>query len=250
MSRIKCAPMFSKAQVSLDRQKPPSIWPSDSGRRPFLSRTAYRLFSVRIKKANAPSSRRQAAVIFSSSVPRPALDHMQQDLAVGGALKDAAAAFQRVLQLGRVDDLAVVHCGKAADAAPRHQRLDVLDFAAAGRTVAHMPDRAAAGQGFQITRTECFGEQPPFPYGNGCPVHPPRRCRRPPARGAAAHAGRNRSAVLPADAENPKHPALLVQFLHASFLHPYLLLAFIRNAEKACRHPGRRFSAAGMRSRP
>lgn len=60
----------------------------------------------------------------------------------------------------RVDDLAVVHCGKAADAAPRHQRLDVLDFAAAGRTVAHMPDRAAAGQGFQITRTECFGEQP------------------------------------------------------------------------------------------
>ena len=152
-------------------------------------------------------------------------------------MKDAAAAFQRVLQLGRVDDLAVVHCGKAADAAPRHQRLDVLDFAAAGRTVAHMPDRAAAGQGFQITRTECFGEQPLSLM----------------ATDALSIRRGDAGALLPAvlqrmQAEigqlcclrmlkNPKHPALLVQFLHASFLHPYLLLAFIRNAEKACRIP-------------
>ena len=56
-SRTNFAPTTSNAHVSDENTYAPlGNWPIETGRKPYLSLATYKAFSIKIKKANAPSS--------------------------------------------------------------------------------------------------------------------------------------------------------------------------------------------------
>ena len=71
---------------------------------------------------------------------------MDQHFRVAGRLEDGAAAVERSPQLHRVRKIAVVRDRKAAFGQLGEQRLDVAKRGLAGRRIADMADRRAAGQ--------------------------------------------------------------------------------------------------------
>ncbi len=71
--------------------------------------------------------------VDSRAVPlgRLLLDEVGENLAVGCGLEEAAAVLEVFSQLGRVDDVAVVHQGEIPAVVLEEKRLDVFDAASA-----------------------------------------------------------------------------------------------------------------------
>ena len=73
---------------------------------------------------------------------------MEDDLAVGGRLKNRAVGFQFRAEPACVDQIPVMSDRNLATPGFHRDRLGVLDRARAGRGVANMPDRPGSGEIF------------------------------------------------------------------------------------------------------
>ena len=135
-------------------------------------------------------------------------DEVDDDLGVAGRLEKTAAADERLAQLVGIGEVAVVADGEAAEFEIGEERLDIAHRDFAGRRIAHMADRRMPLEAAPITSLELkFALTWPMPRWRGTARRHRRRCRPPPGRDAARHAGRARwSAAASAWPKMPNTP--------------------------------------------
>ena len=194
-SRMKSAPTISRAQVSLASTQPPV--PSDAD-----AAQDQRADAQRIAHAHQGfvGQRDQGigADHLLQRVDQPVHhggiqadgDQVDEDLAVGGGLEQAAAADQGAMQRVGVGQVAVMRDREAAELEIGIQRLDIAQDRVAGGGVAVVADRRCGRAACRSPGRRRNCRRPgPCRGGSGSGRRRSWRCRWLPGRGAAGHAG-------------------------------------------------------------
>ena len=97
--------------------------------------------------------------IYAVTVIRLLLDHVGENLAVGGRVEKASAVLEPQFQLARIDKVAVVREGEIARIVVEEERLHVLYATAPGRRIAHVAYGHVARQRGQAPLVEDLGHE-------------------------------------------------------------------------------------------
>ena len=165
----------------------------ERGRRPWGSWATNSRSLVRINRAKAPVSCARASATASSSRSR-------RERAIRWAITSVSVVVWKMepsrssssLRRPRVHQVAVGRQGQGPEGIVENQGLGVEEAALPGGGVADVADGGVPRQPCAARRHQTLPSPAPCRGGAGMPPRRWRRCRRSPAPGAAARAGRNR----------------------------------------------------------